>query len=116
MLLKWFFGSDVSNTRSESRASLAAAPMALCMLSAPFSRGFPEKGMAWCGVHYSCAKAFMCAPAAPLWQALAGLGRLRHPCLDGDGCRNLPSHGGTGVLSLGQVLASQPRQGGLCLP
>lgn len=72
MLLKWFFGSDVSNTRSESRASLAAALMALCMLSAPFSRGFPEKGMACCGVHYSCAKAFMCAPQRPVGRLWPG--------------------------------------------
>lgn len=34
------------------------AVRAFCMLSARFSRGFPEKGMAWCCVHYSCVKVF----------------------------------------------------------
>lgn len=61
MLLKWFFGSDVSNPRSESRTSSEEALTALCMLSVAFSRGFPEKGMAWCCVHYSFTKAFACS-------------------------------------------------------
>lgn len=34
------------------------AVMSFCMLSARFSRGFPEKGMAWCCVLYSCVKVF----------------------------------------------------------